>query len=160
MFGAHLPETPPAFIVCDSQVHRISREAEAAGGDDHAFLHNMVTSLIMACSVLYALSAFAVVTRNARLMVQTTTFQAIVAPGLALCGILLFGSSPSSAAGGQTRNILCYYACRLAWVLPGQISCFRLAKSFEIVILQEKASCLRGLNINFIVVVAMVFQEL
>ncbi|CBJ29023.1 conserved unknown protein [Ectocarpus siliculosus] len=80
-------------------VLRISREAEAAGGDEYAFLHNMVTSLSVACSVLCALSAFAVVSRSARIMVQTTTFQAVVAPGLALCGVLMYNSSASIAAG-------------------------------------------------------------
>lgn len=84
------------------QVLRVARESEAAGGDEYAFLHNMVTSLSLACSVLCALSAFAVVSRNARVMVQTTTFQAVVAPGLALCGILLYGSSASIATGAMS----------------------------------------------------------
>lgn len=86
-------------LLCKWQVLRISREAEAAGGDEYAFLHNMVTSLSVACSVFCALSAFAVVSRSARIMVQTTTFQAVVAPGLALCGVLQYNSSASIAAG-------------------------------------------------------------
>ncbi|CAM9100098.1 unnamed protein product [Ectocarpus sp. 8 AP-2014] len=90
---------PMLLAMLVSEVLRISREAEAAGGDEYAFLHNMVTSLSVACSVLCALSAFAVVSRSARIMVQTTTFQAVVAPGLALCGVLLYNSSASIAAG-------------------------------------------------------------
>eukprot|EP00752_Nemacystus_decipiens_P006052 g5462.t2 len=90
---------PILLAMLVSEVLRVSREAEAAGGDNHAVLHNMVTSLSMASSVLCALSAFAVLSRNARVMAQTTTFQAVVAPSLALCGILLYNSSASIAAG-------------------------------------------------------------
>lgn len=87
-------------VLGDRQVLWVSKQGEEqAGGDDHAFLHNMVTSLSLACSVLCALSAFGVVTRNAQVMVQTTSFQAVVAPGLALCGVLLYSSSASVATG-------------------------------------------------------------
>lgn len=51
------------------------------------------------------LSAYAVVSRNAQLMEQTTTFQAVVAPGLALCGLLLYGSNASIATGGHLQRI-------------------------------------------------------
>ena len=86
-------------VIPGCQVLRVARESEAAGGDEYAFLHNMVTSLGLACSVLCAVSAFAVVSRNAQVMVQTTAFQAVIAPGLALCGVLLFGSSAAIATG-------------------------------------------------------------
>lgn len=87
------------------QVSRVSTMAqESGGGDDHAFLHNMTTSLILACSVLCVVSAFAVVTRNAYLMAQTTAFQAVVALGLALCGLLLYGSNASIATGERLQR--------------------------------------------------------
>lgn len=86
---------------------RISREAETAGGNEYAFLHNMVTSLSLACSVLCALSAFAVVSHNVHVMVQTTSFQAIVAPGLALCGVLSYGSSAAIATGVMYTFEIC-----------------------------------------------------
>lgn len=85
----------------DWQVLRVSREAEAAGGDEFAVLHNMATSLSLACAVLCAFSAYAVVSRNARVMVRATAYEAVVATSLALCGVLLFGSSALLAAGGQ-----------------------------------------------------------
>lgn len=104
VLGPHLPRNvPPYLVFCDWQVLRISQEADAAGGDNHAFLHSMVTSLSIACSVLCALSACAVVSRNARVMVHTTSFQAVVAPGLALCGVLLYGSSAFIAAGAHIK---------------------------------------------------------
>ncbi len=87
-------------IICDRQVLRVSREAEAAGGDDYALLHNLVTSFSLASAVLCAFSAFSVITRSARVMAQATAYQAVVATGLALCGVLLYGSSALLAAGG------------------------------------------------------------
>ena len=88
-------------ILNDRQVHRVARDAEEAGGDDYAFLHNMITSLSLACSVLCAFSAFAVINRSAHMMMQATAYQAVVATGLALCGVLSYGSSASIAAGEQ-----------------------------------------------------------
>lgn len=88
-------------ILNDRQVLRVSREAEAAGRDAHAVLHNMVTSLSLACSVLCAFSAVAVISRNARVMVQAAAYQATVATALALCGVLVYDSSALLAAGGQ-----------------------------------------------------------
>jgi len=86
------------------QVLRVSRAAEAAGGDDYPVLHNLATSLSLACSVLSTLSAYAVISRNARVMTQVTAYQSALATGLALCGVLLYGSSAMIAAGGKERE--------------------------------------------------------
>eukprot|EP00752_Nemacystus_decipiens_P006064 g5472.t1 len=94
----HLP-LPILLAMLVSEVLRVARESQAAGGDEYAFLHNMATSLSIACSVLCTLSAFAVVSRNARVMIQASAFQAVVAPGLALCGVLLYSSSAAIATG-------------------------------------------------------------
>lgn len=95
-----LPRDPsPRSCPPNRQVLRASREAEAAGGDEYAFLHNMVTSLSLASSVLCMVSAFSVISRSALTMRRATAFQGVVAPGMALCGVLLFGSSVFVAAG-------------------------------------------------------------
>ncbi len=96
-------ETPHMLYI--PQVLRVSREAEAAGGDDYAVLHNLATSLSLASSVLSAFSAYAVITRSARVTAQATAYQTVAATGLALCGVLLYGSDVFISAGGPKPDM-------------------------------------------------------
>ncbi|CAM9110513.1 unnamed protein product [Ectocarpus fasciculatus] len=97
---------PILLAMLVSEVLRVSREAEVAGGDDYAFLHNMVTSLSLASSALSIVSAFSVVSRSARTMRKATAFQGVVAPGMALCGVLLFGSGVFIAAAAVLGAVI------------------------------------------------------
>ncbi|CAM9100172.1 unnamed protein product [Ectocarpus sp. 8 AP-2014] len=90
---------PILLAMLVSEVLSVSREAEAAGGDEYAVLHNMVTSLSLASPVLCMVSAFSVMSRSALTMRKATAFQGVVAPGMALCGVLLLGSIVFIAAG-------------------------------------------------------------
>ncbi|CAM9396526.1 unnamed protein product [Ectocarpus sp. 4 AP-2014] len=97
---------PILLAMLVSEVLSVSREAEAAGGDEYAVLHNMVTSLSLASSVLCVVSAFSVMSRSALTMRKATAFQGVVAPGMALCGVLLLGSSVFIAAGAVLGAVI------------------------------------------------------
>lgn len=80
------------------QVIRLSREAGAAG-EYEALLHNMTISLVIACAAVCEMAAFSVIAHNTFLMAQSTVFQAVVSPGLVICGFLLLASSVAVATG-------------------------------------------------------------
>lgn len=83
----------------DCQVLGDLRIAKADGNNEHAVLHNMTATLSLVASILCLVSAWSTSLRRTRVMAQSMTFQALVGPGLVLCGVLLFESSISFAAG-------------------------------------------------------------
>lgn len=94
----HLVNKRPAHLT-HWQVLSTGLQAEAAGGDDNALLHNMTATLAAVSATLCVVSTFALVTRNTNLMAQLMVFQAFASPGLILCGFLLYASSAGLATG-------------------------------------------------------------
>lgn len=98
-FRLHPPSEYTAHPIIYWQVLSTGLQAEAAGGDDNALLHNMTATLAAVSTVLCVLSAFALVAHNTYAMAQLMVFQAFISPGLILCGFLLFASSAGLATG-------------------------------------------------------------
>lgn len=90
----------------------MTREAAASeGGDEHALLHNMTTTLAAVGAIVCAWSVCAMGAHHTAMMAQAMFFQAIVAPSLVLCGILLTSSNIGLAAG-YAFSTSSRYACR------------------------------------------------
>ncbi|CAM9207243.1 unnamed protein product, partial [Ectocarpus fasciculatus] len=85
-------------------------------GDPNALVHNLTASLGIVCSLLCVYSAYGVGAHRVIAMTKAMAFQAIVAPGLVLCGAMLFDSDAGLATGAVISGLaclLCSYLTRL-----------------------------------------------
>lgn len=82
------------------------KATDSSGNDGNALLHNMTASLSWIAGILSIVSACSVSCHNTRVMTQSMTFQALVGPGLVLCGLLLVESDVELAAGTVQDNLL------------------------------------------------------
>ncbi|CAM9224561.1 unnamed protein product [Ectocarpus sp. 12 AP-2014] len=85
-------------------------------GDPNALVHNLTASLGIVCSLLCVYSAYGVGAHRVIAMTKAMAFQAIVAPGLVLCGAMLFDSDAGLATGAMISGLaclLCSYLTRL-----------------------------------------------
>ncbi|CAM9632287.1 unnamed protein product, partial [Ectocarpus sp. 6 AP-2014] len=98
-------------------VVRVALEARSSvEGDPNALVHNLTASLGIICSFLCVYSAYGVGAHRAIAMAKAMAFQAIVAPGLVLCGAMLFDSDAGLATGAMISGLaclLCSYLTRL-----------------------------------------------
>eukprot|EP00903_Cladosiphon_okamuranus_P011441 g10779.t1 len=89
---------------------------QSPGRDQDAQILRVTASLAIICALLCVLAVYGVGTRRVDLMAQVMAFQALVGPGLVLCGAMLYGSSASLATGaaiGGLGLLLCAYFLRL-----------------------------------------------
>lgn len=94
-------------VVCGpkQKVLEEAHQAQASGGEDeNAILHNMTATLGAICGLLCVVSASAMVAHTTPIMSQAMLFQALTAPGLVLCGVLLFESNVTLAIGAWHIN--------------------------------------------------------
>lgn len=82
------------------------KAVETPRGDENELLHNMTVSLSAVCAVLCAFSSCAAFNRNTRMMAQAMGLLSVVAPGLVICGVLLYGSDEVLATGGLQQPLI------------------------------------------------------
>eukprot|EP00904_Undaria_pinnatifida_P010764 jgi/Undpi1/6818/HiC_scaffold_21.g09294.m1 len=94
----------------------MSEAEEAVGGNENELLYNFTASLSCACAILCAISAAGMAAHSISILTQVMAFQALCAPGLVLCGGLLFGTQTVLAIGavvGGLATLVCSYMVRL-----------------------------------------------
>lgn len=93
-----------ALPTLGNQVVKASREVEDVDGDEDALLYNMTATLGSMCAFLCVMSTCGMAAHSTYIMAQAMVFQAISAPGLVLCGVLLYSSTAGLATGMHARR--------------------------------------------------------